>query len=146
MADLTPEQIALGLRAARAGWMWARGDVACNVWHATGERPYATRPAIVVTPYRDQLRVVSWGDDAHPAFWALRDDALDGEVIPDVTHRGFVSAALAQVRERTDRWWVCRALWDGARWRVEDWFCDPIHHGDYATEAEAVVAALEATR
>lgn len=119
MGDLTPEEIALGLRAAKV-WAWEAGDIA-------------------------RAKV---GDDVGPRFCVTGlKDVLSDDVIPDPTHRGFVSAALAQVRARTDRWWHVQAT-DGRRWHLcdEDGFVKTMPSRSYPSEAEAVVAALEATR
>lgn len=159
MADLTPEEIALGIRAVRAGWMWEAGDVVRDAHHVArypgdDDAPiFAGRWRLLAAIDTDSVHLYCCGrlQDLPRKYGAapISDSVLAdgyGWVIPDPTARGFVSAALAQVRARTDRWWVCRALWDGARWRVEDSRGDPIHHGDYPSEAEAVVAALEATK
>lgn len=129
MADLTPEEIALGVRAVKAGWRFELGDVIRWWWVDT--------PNDIRGPFVG--REVS-GDKWDPCSTR----------IPDVTARSFVSAALAQVRERVGRRCniYCGDDADGSdEWAV--WLGTGGHHGwapPGRTEAEAVVAALEATR
>lgn len=124
MPELTQDQIALGIRARRAGWGWDDGDVWRPVWPdgRAGDR-------FVAGPTRPQ-------------------DVSYGYAIPDPTHRGFVSSTLAQVRERTGAVPVLRSLWESGARVV--WECrsegDGRLLGEGPTQEEAAVAALEATR
>lgn len=131
MADLTSEEIALGLRAANAMALTEGLVVASE----DGRR-------WVVTALRGgSIEACPLGGDRIHQWWAG-----DCPLIPDPTARGFVSAALAQVRERTGKVLICRAYM-ADRWRVEDTRGVPLSdRGDERTEAAAVVAALEATR
>lgn len=131
MNELTPEEIALGLRAVDAGWAWAVGDVVRSNY---GRQVVKAKEA-------STLWLIGENDHSSDVH-----DLPDIDIYPDVTARGFVSAALAQVRARTGKVLICRAYM-ADRWRVEDTRGVPLSdRGDERTEAEAVVAALEATR
>ena len=162
MRELTPEEIALGLRAVKAGWCFEPGDVLRNVVHAGGNH-YAGQAVTLLhaDPLTGGLRYIGTGADATPfrdGRAGTNDHGPDASLrgwtfIPDPTARGFVSAALEQVRERTGRdAWVEPGY--GGEWRT--FSRDPLWPdscsetgpaiGVGATEAEAAVAALEATR
>lgn len=142
MTELTPKQIALGIRAVKAGWKWALGDVV---------REWATHKGVAIADCLVDV-VVGIRKDGSLDTAFVEDAAWQpgSKLIPDPTARGFVSAALAQVRERVGRRCniYCGDDADGSdEWAV--WLGTGGHHGwapPGRTEAEAVVAALEATR
>ena len=126
---MTEAQTALSRRVvACKGWRWLPGMM----------RLRATPPS-----RRDHLkgegRVLDWGDTWVYAAWP---------VIPDLTDAATVGCLLALVRETWDdegAYAMQRSVSEGGGWAL--WACPPgdvnIPRGTGATEAEALVAALE---
>lgn len=139
MTELTPKQIALGIRAVKAGWKWALGDVV---------REWATHKGVAIADCLVDV-VVGIRKDGSLDTAFVEDAAWQpgSKLIPDPTARGFVSAALAQVRERMDCVVFTSFDPDEGRWQVA--FISSVGSTEFfeyhPTEAEAVVAALEAT-
>ena len=126
---MTEAQTALSRRVvACKGWRWLPGMMRLRVT-PTWSRDYLLREG----------RVLDWGDP-----WVYED----WPVIPDVTDAATLGCLLALVRETWDdegAYAMQRSVSEGGGWAL--WACPPgdvnIPRGTGATEAEALVAALE---
>ena len=119
----------------------AKRAVACKHW-----RWMRGMSAICENGWRVLRGTDTWGWDDHgnwPGGPPYRDLAatLNREILPDLTDAATLGCLLALVREAWGDDGICQDF-NKMRWTILTWDCCAI--GDGSTEAEALVAALEA--
>lgn len=132
---MTDEQIALARRAvACKGWRWMPGMRVC----VPGDRGHIT----AVFDGDEGVTVFVCFDEETPS---CRFEEEIGLLVPDLTDAATLGCLLALVREAWDKPLLGVAFdFDGGEWCVGLWNRSYLWKGFGKTEAEALVAALEA--